>query len=83
MTDNTEGQNSPTLKSLVERIETIEVEVADLNSDKKNVYAEAKATGFEPAILRRIVAERRMDPHKRNEQQALMTAYRSALGMAS
>ena len=48
-------------------------------ADIKDVYAEAKATGFEPKIMRQIVRMRGMDRELLNEQDELLTTYRTAL----
>ena len=50
-------------------------------ADIKDVYAEAKATGFEPKIMRQIVRLRGMDSELLNEQDELLTTYRTALGL--
>lgn len=82
MTDQPPGQgHNNALRSFVARIEAIDQEIAGFNQDKKTVYTELKAAGFEPSILRRIVAERRLDPEKRRENATLMTTYRELLGM--
>ena len=69
------------LKSFIERVEKLEEEKAGLAEDLKEVYAEAKGTGFEPRIMRRIVKLRKMDIEKRREEDELMELYKSALGM--
>jgi uncharacterized protein (UPF0335 family) len=69
------------LKSFIERVEKLEEEKAGLAEDIKEVYAEAKGTGFEPRIMRRIVKLRKMDVEKRREEDELMELYKSALGM--
>jgi uncharacterized protein (UPF0335 family) len=69
------------LKSFIERVEKLEEEKAALAEDLKEVYAEAKGTGFEPRIMRRIVKLRKMDVEKRREEDELMELYKSALGM--
>lgn len=69
------------LKSFIERVERLEAEKATLAEDIKEVYAEAKGTGFEPKILRRIVRLRKQDVEKRREEQELIELYKSAIGM--
>ncbi len=51
-------------------------------ADIKDVYSEAKATGFEPKIMRQVVRMRAMDRDLLNEQDELLATYRNALGMA-
>ena len=69
------------LRSMIERVERLEEDKAAIHSDIKEVYAEAKANGFDPRIMRQIVRIRKMDPADREEQQALLDTYMAALGM--
>lgn len=69
------------LRSFIERIERLEEEKRALAADIKEVYAEAKVTGLDPAIMRKIVRERRMDKDDLDEQETLLDIYRRALGM--
>jgi uncharacterized protein (UPF0335 family) len=70
------------LRSFIERIERLEEEKAALSADIREVYAEAKGNGFEPKTMRTIVKLRKMDSSDRQEQEALLDIYMSALGMA-
>ena len=70
------------LRSFIERIERLEEEKAALAADIREVYAEAKGTGFEPKTMRQIVRLRKLDSADRQEQEALLDIYKSALGMA-
>jgi uncharacterized protein (UPF0335 family) len=70
------------LKSFVERLEFLDGEIKDLNADKKDVYGEAKANGYDPKILRKILAIRRQGKDERMEQEAILHTYLVALGMA-
>ncbi len=69
------------LRSFIERIERLEEEKRALMADVKDVYAEAKATGFEPKIMRQVVRLRAMDRDLLSEQDALLDVYRDALGL--
>lgn len=69
------------LRSLVERIERLEEEKKSISSDIKEVYAEAKANGFDTKILRKIIAERKKDATEREEEQSMLDLYMAALGM--
>ena len=71
------------LKSIVERIERLEEEKSALSGDIKEVYAEAKGNGFDTKIIRKVVSLRKMDSTEREEIDALLDLYLSALGMAS
>ena len=76
------GAGAEQLQQFIERIERLEEEKRALMADIKDVYSEAKATGFEPKIMRQIVRMRGMDRELLNEQDELLTTYRNALGMA-
>ena len=69
------------LKSIVERIERLEEEKAGLAEDIKGVYAEAKGNGFDPKILKQVIALRKKDAGKRAEERVLLATYMDALGM--
>lgn len=68
------------LRSIVERIERMDAEIADLNADKKEIYAEAKGTGYDVKVLRKVVALRRRDLDERKEEEAILDLYLSAVG---
>src|SRR5438270_13599501 len=69
------------LKSFIERIERLEEEKRALSADIKDVYAEAKGSGFDTAIMRQIIRIRRMDQDDVDEQETLLDVYKRALGM--
>jgi len=69
------------LKSFVERIERLEEERRTLGADIKEVYAEAKGTGFDTRIMRQVIRLRRMDKDDLDEQESLLDVYKRALGM--
>jgi len=69
------------LRSLVERIERLEKEKAALAADIREVYSEAKGTGFDVKVLRQIVRMRKMDVSERQELEDLIDVYKRALGM--
>jgi uncharacterized protein (UPF0335 family) len=69
------------LRSLIERIERLEEEKRTLAADIKEVYAEAKGTGFDTKIMRQIIRIRRMDRDDADEQETLLDIYKRALGM--
>jgi len=68
------------LRAFVERIESVEVEIRERQEDRKEIYSEAKGSGFDPAIIRQIVRERREDAQKRAEREELLETYRRAIG---
>jgi uncharacterized protein (UPF0335 family) len=69
------------LKSFIERVERLEEEKRGLSGDIKEVYAEAKGSGFEPKIMRQIIKLRRMDKADVDEEESLLDLYKRALGM--
>ena len=69
------------LRSFIERIERLEEEKAGLTADIREVYAEAKGTGFDSKVMRQIVRLRKMDSSDRQEQEALLEVYRRAIGL--
>lgn len=69
------------LRAFVERIEHLEEEKQGLSNDIKDVYAEAKMSGFDVKVLRQIIRLRRQEPEEREEQEALLDLYLQALGM--
>ncbi|CAO4192360.1 DUF2312 domain-containing protein [Methylorubrum extorquens] len=70
------------LKSITERIERLEEEKAGIAGDIKDVYAEAKANGFDVGVLRTIIRLRKKDHDERTEEEAILELYLQALGMA-
>ena len=68
------------LRAFIERIERLEEEKRALGEDIKQVYAEAKSTGFTPKVMRQVVRLRKMDTAERQEQEALLRVYLDALG---
>jgi uncharacterized protein (UPF0335 family) len=69
------------LKSFIERIERLEEEKAALAADIREVYSEAKGTGFDVKIMRQVVRLRKLDTADRQEQDAILDLYLRALGM--
>lgn len=70
------------LRTIVARIERLEEEKAALTSDLREVYAEAKGNGFDVKALRSVIRLRKQDENKRREEEAVLTTYLHALGMA-
>ena len=69
------------LRSFVERVERLEEEKAALAADIKEVYSEAKGSGFDIKVLRQIIRLRKMDQSDRQEQEELLDIYMRALEM--
>ena len=68
------------LKSFIERIERLEEDKAAVANDMKEVFAEAKGEGFDTKILRKVIRWRKQDTAKRQEEEALVDLYLSAIG---
>ena len=81
MTD-TVGIAGDRIRSLIERIEHIEEEIKALNEGKKEIFAEAKGEGFDVKILKEILRLRKQDRDERNEHEALLDLYLSAMEAA-
>ena len=71
------------LRSFIERIERLEEEKKAIAADIKEVYAEAKGTGFDTKIMRKVVSLRKKDAAERQEEEAILDLYLSALGMVA
>ncbi|MEM9470663.1 MAG: DUF2312 domain-containing protein [Pseudomonadota bacterium] len=69
------------LRSLIERIERLEEEKKAIAADIKEIYGEAKSSGFDTKIMRKVVSLRKKDTAERQEEEAILDLYLSALGM--
>ena len=69
------------LRLLIERIERLEEEKKGIADDICDVYAESKAVGYDPKIMRQVVGLRKMKPDDRSEQETILETYKTALGM--
>jgi uncharacterized protein (UPF0335 family) len=76
-----QGVAGEQLRAFVERIERLEEEKKAIADDIKEVYAEAKGTGFDTKVLRQVVRIRKQDRNERMEQEAILDLYMHALGM--
>jgi uncharacterized protein (UPF0335 family) len=70
------------LRSIVERVERLETDIAEMNADKSDVFKEAKSNGFDVKILKRVIAARRKDPAKLAEEEQLFELYMAQVGGA-
>ena len=78
----TENVSAEQLRLFIERIETLEEEKKGISDDIKDVYAEAKGTGFDTKTMKAIVRLRKMEAAARQEAEALLDVYKTALGLA-
>lgn len=69
------------LRLLIERVERLEEEKKGIADDIRDVYAEAKAVGYDAKIMRQIVRLRKMDNNDRSEMEMILETYKTALGM--
>lgn len=79
---NVGGVAGARLKSIVERIERLTEEKEALQEDIKEVFAEAKGTGFDVKAVRKIIRLRKMDAEKRREEDEILELYKAAIGLA-
>lgn len=79
MSDNISADQ---LRLLIERIERLEEEKKGISDDIKDVYGEAKATGFDTKTIRTVIRLRKMEKHHREEAEMLLETYKAALGIA-
>ncbi|MPY75406.1 MAG: DUF2312 domain-containing protein [Alphaproteobacteria bacterium] len=70
------------LRSFIQRIERLEEEKKTISDDIREVFAEAKSSGFDPKIMRQVLKIRKMETAERQEMDALLETYLAALGMA-
>jgi uncharacterized protein (UPF0335 family) len=75
------GISGERLLSFVERIERLEEEKKALTDDIREVYSEAKGTGYDVKVLRQVIRLRKMDQSDRNEMEEVLDVYKRALGM--
>jgi uncharacterized protein (UPF0335 family) len=76
-----ENVSAEQLRQFIERIETLEAEKKGIADDIRDVYAEAKGTGFDTKTMRTIVRLRKMEAAARQEAEALLDTYKTALGL--
>lgn len=78
-----EGSNTAAdeLRLLVERVERLNEEIANIQGDRRDVFGEAKARGYDVKTMRRVIAARKMEKDARDEAEALFETYMSSLGL--
>ncbi len=69
------------LRLFIERIERLEEERKGVSDDIRDTYNEAKSQGYDARIMRQIVRLRKMEPHDRQEMEAILDTYKAALGL--
>jgi uncharacterized protein (UPF0335 family) len=81
MSNDVGGIAADRLRSFIERIERLEEEKKGIADDIKDIYAEAKGTGFDVKIIRQLIRLRKKAKEERQEEEELLELYKSALGM--
>ncbi len=81
MTDAFNSISGEKLRNFITRVERLEEDKSNVADDIREVYAEAKANGFEPKIMRKVVQLRKIDSQKLQEQETLLELYKSVLNM--
>jgi uncharacterized protein (UPF0335 family) len=79
---NVGGVTGAQLKSFIERIERLEEEKKAIAEDIKEIYSEAKGSGFDAKAMRTLVRLRSMDSEKRREEEDILDVYKAAIGLA-
>jgi len=74
------GTAQTQLKTIIERAERLNEDAAAISADLKEVFAEAKGNGFDPKIIRKVIKIRAQDRAKRQEEEAVLDLYLSAIG---
>ncbi|MBP3616070.1 MAG: DUF2312 domain-containing protein [Alphaproteobacteria bacterium] len=77
----TDGIRADELSSFMDRIERLEEEMANIRSDIREIYAEAKATGYDPKIMRVVLRLKKLDEADRSELDEVTELYRTALNV--
>lgn len=75
------GVAADQLKGIIARVEKLEEEKSGLSADIRDVFAEAKGSGFDVRAIRTIIKMRKMEPQEREEQETVLDTYLHALGM--
>ena len=80
-TENHGALDNEQLLTIIQRIETLNDDAANVANDIKEVYKEAKSAGFDPKYIRQMIKLRKMDPDELDETDELTKMYRNALGL--
>jgi uncharacterized protein (UPF0335 family) len=82
MSEPQAGHNSKEqLKAIVSRVEAVELELRERQSDRADIYKEASSNGFDVPALKAIVRARREDASKRQARETMIDLYRSQVGL--
>jgi uncharacterized protein (UPF0335 family) len=82
MTQENHGKiDNSELVTIIERIEKLNEDIATISEDMKEIYTEAKASGFDPKYIRKMIQLRALNPDELDESDELMKMYRTAIGL--
>ncbi|RVA84403.1 DUF2312 domain-containing protein [Mesorhizobium sp. M7A.F.Ca.CA.001.08.2.1] len=81
ITDPSQTVAGGQVRAFIERIERLEEEKKTISDDIKEVFAEAKGTGFDTKAMRTIIRLRKKDQAERQEEETILDLYKAALGM--
>ncbi len=81
ITETSQTVAASQLRAIIERIERLEEEKRTISDDIKDVYAEAKGTGFDTRAIRTLIRLRKQDQNERAEEESILDLYKAALGM--
>lgn len=70
------------LRQFIERAEQLEAEKKDITEQEKELFAEAKGRGYDPKVMKKLLALRKRKPDEISEEEAILEMYKAALGMA-
>ncbi len=76
-----DGIDKDRLVNIVDRLERLGGEVEGIKGDMKDLLAEAKGQGFEPKLIRKCIALKKLDSEKRRAEEAELEVYKNALGI--
>lgn len=79
MSDDVSNVSGNRIRSFVERVEQLDLEIAELNEQKKEVFSEAKGEGFDVKILKEIIKLRKQNQEERDEHETLLDVYMRAM----
>lgn len=82
MTNQIGGIDGTTLKQIIERIERLEEDKSNVQEDIKQVFGEAKSSGFDVKIIKEILKLRKLDHSERYERETMTDIYKQAIGMS-
>jgi len=76
-----QGSSQLQLRQYIEQIERLEEEKKALAADIRDKFLEAKAEGFDPKIMKKVISLRKRSKSERQEEDAVLETYLHAMGM--